>query len=331
MKFSKETTNRRKRVVVVDDSRTMQAALEQIFSLRLGFDVVGLASDAQSAAELIRKMRPDLVTIDLCMPYIDGRKLLEMIADLTDVRKVIVSGQAFDSPAIAASLEAAGADACIHKKDLSQDPAKFCSRIQAILARSKPRTALRGLPVAAERSLPDESVASVMRPGAFPIPIDEQARLALLRRIGLASETPDEQLDLLVAHLGATTDFPTAIITFIDRDRQWLKATHNMARCAMPRHLGFCNWTLCAGETFVVANAATDARFAGNALVTCEGGIRTYVGQPIVYDGTNLGAICLIDAKPRVVTSEVVINLRSMARIAAEIIKMRVPPLAVAA
>jgi CheY-like chemotaxis protein len=298
----------------------MQAALEQIFSLRMGMDVVGLASDVTSAVPLIRTLRPDLVTIDLCMPYIDGRKLLEMLADLPDVRKVVVSGQVSENVGVATKLREAGADACVDKRDMSRDPAAFCGKILTVLAR--PRRAKSATIDRPVDDLPPGFPARGSGVPAYPVPVDEQARLAALRNSGLTNDSLDARLDLVTTHMGTTTDFPTCLLTFIDRERQWIKSAFGFARGSTSRAVAFCNYTLCADDAFVVTNAATDPRFAQNSLVTGEPGIRTYVGCPIVSSaGVRLGAICMIDTRPRVVTPNLIDNLRGMSRIAAELIE----------
>ena len=318
----------RPRVVIVDDSKTMQAVLDQILSLRLGCDVVGIASDAASADALIRNLRPDLVTIDLLMPYIDGRKLLEMLADLPDVRKVIISGQISKNLAVSAKLREAGADACIDKYDISGDPTAFCAKIRAVLAKGKAaaRTNVRqSEPVVHE-------LPRITPRHRFPVPLDEQARLNALRNSGLANDALDTRLDLLTAHLAAITDFPTCLMTFIDRDHQWVKSAYGFARGSMPRAIAFCNYTLCQEEPFMVPNAPADARFAHNPLVTDQPRIRSYFGSPIVTgSGINLGAICLIDTKPRRITPEAVNALRSISQIATQLIEGHHPGLAHAA
>ena len=82
-----------RRVVVVDDSRISQAILESTFNDNPSFVVVGVASDATDGFELARKLAPDLITIDLCMPYIDGTALLQMLTNYTSICKIVVSEQ----------------------------------------------------------------------------------------------------------------------------------------------------------------------------------------------------------------------------------------------
>lgn len=313
----------RKRVVIVDDSKTMQAVLEQIFSLRLGWDVVGMADDAMSAASLIRSIRPDLVTIDLCMPYVDGSKLLQMLEDVPEVCKIIVSGQVKDNAAMSAKLRQAGAHYILDKRDLSRDPVACFSEITKVMAkfgRDKPTRPRPTIPPVADRS-----------PGVcgHPIPIDEQARLDALLNSGLLNDRVDTRLDLLTAHMGAVTGFPACLMTFIDRERQWIKSAHGFARGSTPRALAFCNYTLCSDEAFAVSNAEADPRFANSPMVTGEPGIRSYVGCPIVSSaGVRLGALCLIDMKPRRITPGVIASLRSAADIATVLIESQAPGVA---
>ena len=308
----------RKRVVIVDDSRTMRVALEQIFALRMGLDVVGLASDVTSAITLIRSLQPDLVSIDLCMPYLDGCKLLEALDDVPGLRKIVVSGYASDNLSVVAKLEKAGADACFDKRAISLDPAAFCAQVQAVLAKPATRKSPAENPVAAAVAAPAGRVP------AYPVPVDENARLEALRRSDLANDEEDAQLDLLTAHMVVSTDFPTCLLTFIDRERQWVKSAAGFDRGSMPRALAFCNYTLCGDETFMVRDAAADPRFAANPLVTDDPRIRSYVGCPIVVgNGLRIGALCLIDTKPRLVTPRLVASLNSLTRVAAEIIAPR--------
>lgn len=59
------------RVVIVDDSLYMRHRLRQIFE-NLGWDVIGEAEDGHEAVELVQSLRPDVVTMDITMPRMDG-------------------------------------------------------------------------------------------------------------------------------------------------------------------------------------------------------------------------------------------------------------------
>lgn len=62
---------RRPRIVIADDESIIRMDLREILT-HLGYDVVGEASDGQTALELARKMQPDLVILDIKMPALDG-------------------------------------------------------------------------------------------------------------------------------------------------------------------------------------------------------------------------------------------------------------------
>ena len=117
------------RVVIVDDSRTIQAMLDNAFSKRTDFRVVGFSSDAATAVDMIRRLMPDIVTIDLSMPYIDGATLLRMIADLETVCKIVVSDAPLKNLALAEGLVQAGAALCLGKTDLAADPDAFFTKV----------------------------------------------------------------------------------------------------------------------------------------------------------------------------------------------------------
>ena len=313
---------RKKRVVIVDDSRTMRAALEQVMSLRLGLDVVGMAGDVDSAVTMIASLQPDLVTIDLMMPYIDGKVLLERLIDFPAVHKIVVSAHASANLAIVSMLEQLGADACLDKSELSREPERFCSKVQAVLAKPK-RGAQR-----AERATPMKPRYPLVPATSYPVPLDEHERLKLLPQLELANDDEDAQLDQITRHLGRVTDFSTCLMTFIDSDRQWIKSAHGFARGFTERAHAFCNYTLCADGEMIVGDATKDDRFCRNPLVVDAPGIRTYVGHPITNrSGVRLGVICLIDSRPRRVLPSVITNIRGMCEIAGSIIDARSVPL----
>ena len=323
----------RKRVVIVDDSRTMQALLEQVLSGHPGFEIVGIAADGRSAVAMIRDLCPDLVTIDLNMPYVDGRGLLDELKAFPAMHKVVISSHACGSLAIRASLEALGADACMSKDAIAQDARGFCQMLRSIVARPKPATrgasaALVSIGKAAEANASDRPAVA----RRHPVPADEQLRLAALAALNLANDDVDHSLDLLTAHLGQTTSFPACTMTFIDRDTQWIKSAYGFARGATTRAAAFCNHTICGDGPFIVHDTKVDPRFSDMQPQGDGPMIRAYVGCPIVSrSGVRLGSICLLDTRPRHITAAELTNLRSIALIAAELIERRTGSLAIAA
>lgn len=317
--------NHKKRVVIVDDSRTIQAMLDNSFSASKAFAVVGVAGDAESAAAMIRQLRPDLVTIDLCMPYIDGAALLEMLGDLTGVCKIVISDNAVGNMAMTARLRALGAAACVAKSEVSTGPA-FLHKLRSILATFEASgTSSRSLSMHREPGLtrPDRADSRGATFG-YPIPHDEKRRLAYIRRKRLANAVPERQFDLVTEHVAQLMAFPVCLMTFIDEDTQWLKSSYGFPRESLPRCEAFCNYTIAQDDTFVVRNAANDERFANNPLVVGDPHIRTYVGHPMITkEGIHVGALCVVDTRVRVVPAALIARLRGVAEIVAEMINCR--------
>ena len=79
------------RVLVVDDSALMRGLLSQLISLAPDMEVVGAAPDAQSAREMIKALNPDVLTLDVQMPKMDGLEFLERLMRLRPMPVVMVS------------------------------------------------------------------------------------------------------------------------------------------------------------------------------------------------------------------------------------------------
>ncbi len=320
----------KKRVVIVDDSRTMQAVLENAFSDRTDFNVVGVAGDARAGADLITLLRPDIATIDLCMPYIDGVGLLEMIGRPSCTCAITVSDQTAKNIALTAKLRKVGAFACLSKRELADDPEAFFGKVASAheafqVARRRQIEAIGGQP----KPVGDLPAPFATAPVAFgyPVPQDEERRLDFLGRTKLGDAVRERQFDLVTRHLAAATAFPVCLMTFIDRDTQWIKSCEGLEVESTPREQAFCNYTISQGGAFVVANAIEDSRFANNPLVKDGPQIRSYAGHPILSnDGTRIGALCLIDNKARTASNGVLRQLAGMAEIVSAMIEQRPIP-----
>lgn len=80
-----------KRVLVVDDAAFMRMMIKDILS-KNGYEVVGEASDGAQAVERYRELQPDLVTMDITMPEVDGIEALKRIrAQFSDAKVIMCS------------------------------------------------------------------------------------------------------------------------------------------------------------------------------------------------------------------------------------------------
>ena len=67
------------KVLVVDDSALMRKLLKEIIMTDRSLEVVGTARDGQDAIEKVRDLKPDVVTMDINMPVMDGLTSLQYI------------------------------------------------------------------------------------------------------------------------------------------------------------------------------------------------------------------------------------------------------------
>jgi two-component system chemotaxis response regulator CheB len=79
------------RVLVVEDSLTVRKRLLEVFALDPGLEVVGEAADGKTATELCHRLRPDVVTLDMNMPVMDGLRATEYIMAYCPTPILVVS------------------------------------------------------------------------------------------------------------------------------------------------------------------------------------------------------------------------------------------------
>src|ERR687890_791163 len=60
------------RLILADDHALVRKGIEHVLSIEPAFAIVGEATDGREALELCRRLRPDLVLMDVCMPHMDG-------------------------------------------------------------------------------------------------------------------------------------------------------------------------------------------------------------------------------------------------------------------
>jgi diguanylate cyclase (GGDEF)-like protein len=157
-----------------------------------------------------------------------------------------------------------------------------------------------------------------------PIPHDEEARLADLHHYRIVDTGPEESFDRIARLACAMAQTPVALISLIDRDRQWFKSHIGLQARETPREMAFCAHAILEDGVMVVEDATRDARFACNSLVRREGGIRFYAGAPIKSpSGHRLGTLCVIDRIPRRIDPRMKEMLKDMAAMVVSEMELR--------
>ena len=103
------------KVLIVDDSALMRRLLESRLAGEADIDVVGSASNAQEARAMMKELDPDVVTLDIEMPGMDGLSFLEKIMTLRPTPVIIVSGWTQEGDEITAKALNLGAVSCYAK------------------------------------------------------------------------------------------------------------------------------------------------------------------------------------------------------------------------
>ena len=129
-----------------------------------------------------------------------------------------------------------------------------------------------------------------------PLSFDEELRIKDLQSYSILDSEKEKDYDDLVDLASQICDCPIALITFIDKERQWFKASKKMKENETSRDMAFCSHTILQNEVMIVKDAQSDERFYDNPLVTGELQIGFYAGTPIYSSsGFKIGSVCVID------------------------------------
>ncbi|MET4781328.1 GAF domain-containing protein [Glaciihabitans sp. UYNi722] len=161
--------------------------------------------------------------------------------------------------------------------------------------------------------------APIPRGGSRDHVPEEAARQDAAHLRILAHPTGDAALNRLTESVRTMFGTAAAAITLIGSVTQVTVAATCIAHATIPRSDAFCDLTIRHDERFVVQDTRADPLFADNPSVTGPPGIRFYAGYPIESpDGFRVGALWIMDTKPRLFTSEDAAILRILAQQAQE-------------
>lgn len=142
----------------------------------------------------------------------------------------------------------------------------------------------------------------------------EVYRQSALDRMRLIDARADEEIMQVVATVRDLFGASGAALNIIDRARQWVMATVGMSNDELPREESICTKTIHMIDVMIVEDTLEDDRFKSMDWAHGDHPIRFYAGYPIEDpDGYRLGALCVVDTKPRTFTATDEALLRELA------------------
>jgi GAF domain-containing protein len=146
-----------------------------------------------------------------------------------------------------------------------------------------------------------------------PLPDDEEQRLATLHRLHILDTPKEQRFDRLTRLAAGIVGVPIALVSLVDKERQWFKSTHGVEVRQTPRETSFCAHAVAAREVLVVPDTFEDSRFADNPDVTGRARFRFYAGCPLFVDQSCIGTLCVLDVRPRHLSEEQIALLKDVA------------------
>ncbi|MFK4513404.1 putative PurR-regulated permease PerM [Bradyrhizobium japonicum] len=156
-----------------------------------------------------------------------------------------------------------------------------------------------------------------------PLPDNDAERVDALKATGVLEGDKREALDALAKRAADVFNTSVAVITTIDKDREYFIGQSGKLPAAitddagtllpMDRQHAICNYVVAGNETLVISDIERDPRFADNETIE-QWNMRFYAGAPLrTADGLIIGALCILDSEPRTLEENEVALLETMA------------------
>ncbi|PYU67129.1 MAG: chemotaxis response regulator protein-glutamate methylesterase [Acidobacteria bacterium] len=207
------TTNKKFRVLVVDDSTFMRKVLEGIFNADEQLQVVGNAKDGREAVALAESLKPDVITMDINMPHVDGLQATAEIMTTNPRPIVIVSSESREGAASTLRALELGAIEFVAKPssgiDLDMQSVK-----EDLLRKVRMAAKVRVVRTASRLALTIQNANGSKTPPLAPVSIRRSPTSGLDQRfpvVVLAASTGGPATVMRLAP-GFTADFPAAVI-----------------------------------------------------------------------------------------------------------------------
>lgn len=140
-----------------------------------------------------------------------------------------------------------------------------------------------------------------------PLPNNEFIRLRDLHALNILDTQPDARFDYVAKFAALMLEAPICFIAFLDKKRQWFKATHGINSSGSDRNISICSHAIYSVTShkpreriFEIQDTTTDYRFFDNPFVIEEPFAQSYISYVLQSNlGNNIGTLCLLDTIPR--------------------------------
>ncbi len=263
------------RVLVVDDSSFMRKVVQNIIAADPGFQVIGEAGDGREAVALAESLRPDVISMDINMPHVDGLEATEIIMSSNPRPIVIVSSESHEGtrgtlralqlgavdfvskPASAVSLDMQTVGGELTRK------LKMAARVRVVRTATRPKSAIS-------------------------VPLDP-ARTAIPAERALTTEIGAERCPLVV--LAASTGGPAALMRMVPLLPKDFPAAMVLALHMPANFTGQFTAQLAGASAISVKEAVAGESMRAGTLYVCPGSHHLRIsggGQIQLDDGPRI-------------------------------------------
>lgn len=269
------TPSKKIRVLVVDDSTFMRKVLENIYSSDEQLQVVGTAKDGREAVSMAESLKPDVISMDINMPHVDGLQATAEIMTTNPKPIVIVSSESKEGAASTLRALELGAIEFVAKPssgiDLDMQSVKE-ELLRKVRMAAKVRVVRTATRLASTIQNAGGTAKPASAPKASPRPAASGASDQRFPVVVLAASTGGPATVMRIAP-GFTRDFPAAVILV-----QHMPATFTSQYAAQ----------LAEFTEIRVKEAESNESLAPGTLYICPGGqhLRVTPTGRIQLDGT---------------------------------------------
>ena len=147
------------------------------------------------------------------------------------------------------------------------------------------------------------------------LPSDEDIRLNKLYELDILDTIEEQAYDDLTKLAAEICQTPIALVSLVDKERQWFKSHHGLDARETPRDIAFCSHAILDDKVFIIEDSSKDERFFDNPLATGAPHVTFYAGAPLIMsDQRKLGTLCVISDTPKKLSASQKEALSALAR-----------------